>query len=247
MGLIGGIFSLGFLLQIAAIIHWSRKRPDTFWLFIIIIGGFLGALAYFLIEGAPDWGELRRSLKRPGRRRRIRMLQAIVLDNPSAGNYEELGELLLSEKRFAEARAAYDKALGARTDSIDPFYRRALALFELREYEAALRDLAHVAKVDPKYDYSNAFCLYARTLALSGRKSDALAAFEQLIERSHSAQTLYEAAAFFAENGREADAREIVQRIVSREMTMPSYQKRRDRTWLRKAKALRRKLGTSAA
>jgi tetratricopeptide (TPR) repeat protein len=124
--LLGELFAYGFVLQIAAAIHWARRRPDTFWLWIIIIGGFIGALAYFLIEG-PDFGNIGRSLKGPGRRRRIRMLRALILDNPSAGNYEELGELLLLEKRYAEAREAYDHALAARTDHIDPFYRRALA------------------------------------------------------------------------------------------------------------------------
>jgi hypothetical protein len=242
---IRGVFAYGFLLQVAAVIHWSRKRPETFWLWIIIIGGFIGALAYFLIEGRPDFANVGRSLKGPSRRKRIRLLRAMVLDNPSAGNFEELGELLLLEKRYAEAREAFDHALGARTDSIDPFYRRALALFQLREYEAAAKDLQHVTAVDPKYDYSNAFCLYARTLALMGRKAEALAAFDQLVERSHSAETLYEAAAFFAENGRQAEARELAQRIIAREMTMPHYQKRRDRVWLRKAKALGRRLGKS--
>jgi hypothetical protein len=243
---LGGLFRFGFLLQVAAVIHWARNRPDTFWLWIIIIGGFIGALAYFLIAGRPDFAIMGRTLKGPGRRKRIRMLRAMLLDNPSAGNFEELGELLLTEKRYAEARRAFDGALGARTDSIDPFYRRALALFQLREYEAAAKDLEHVTAVDPKYDYSNAFCLYAQTLALTGRKTEALAAFEQLVERSHSAETLYEAAAFFAENGRQETARDLAQRIIAREMTMPRYQKRRDRVWLRKAKALERRLGKSS-
>jgi hypothetical protein len=247
VSLLGGLFAYGFLLQIAAVIHWSRKRPDTFWLWIIIIGGFIGALAYFLIEGLPDLENIGRRLKGPGRRKRIRMLRAIVLDNPSAGNFEELGELLLQEKRFGEAREAYDRALAARTDSIDPFYRRAQALFQLREYEAAERDLKHVTTADPRYDYSNAFCLYARTLGHLGKKPEALTAFEQLVERSHSAETLYEAAAFFADNGRETTAREIIQNVIAREVTMPHYQKRRDRVWLRKAKALGRRLGKSAA
>lgn len=243
---LGGMFAYGFLLQIAAVIHWARRRPDTFWLWIIIIGGFIGALAYFLIEG-PDFNNIGRSLRGPGRRRKIRMLRALILDNPSAGNYEELGELLLLEKRYADARDAYDHALAARTDHIDPFYRRALALFQLRDYEAAERDLQHVIAVDPKYDYSNAFCLHARTLGLLGRQTEALAAFDQLLERSHSAETLYEAAAFFADHGREPAALEITQRLTARELTMPHYQKRRDRVWLRKAKALGRRLRKSAA
>jgi hypothetical protein len=101
--------------------------------------------------------------------------------------------------------------------------------------------------VDPKYDYSNAFCLYARTLGVTGHKAEALAAFDQLLERSHSAETLYEAAAYFADNGRQPAARDITQRLTARELTMPRYQKRLDRVWLRKAKALSRRLHKTAA
>jgi len=235
------IFGLGLILQIAAIIHWSRKRPAAFWLWIIIIGGFIGALAYFLIEGLPDLEGVTRSLKGPTRRKRIRMLQAIVLDNPAAGNYEELGELLLEERRWSEARAAFDHALSARSDSIDPFYRRGIALFHLGEYDAAVRDLQHVIASNPKYDYSNAYSLYARALAKCGKRDEAMVAFERLAE-STASETLYAAAEFFAENGRTAQARELAERIVARTVTMPSYQRRRDRAWIRKAKALRRRL-----
>ena len=37
---IGHLFGYGFLFQVAAVIHWSRKRPEAFWLWIIIIGGW---------------------------------------------------------------------------------------------------------------------------------------------------------------------------------------------------------------
>ena len=121
---IGHMFGYGFLFQVAAVIHWSRKRPEAFWLWIIIIGGIIGALAYFLIEGLPDFRNLQRTMRGPTRRKRINVLRALVLQNPSAGNYEELGELLLEEKRYREARDAFDRALSVRTDSIDPFYRR---------------------------------------------------------------------------------------------------------------------------
>ena len=34
----------GFMLQAAAIIHFIRRRPEIYWLFIILIGGWLGVL-----------------------------------------------------------------------------------------------------------------------------------------------------------------------------------------------------------
>src|SRR5260370_2265862 len=156
---IGHLFGYGFLFQVAAVIHWSRKRTEAFWLWIIIIGGIIGALAYFLIEGLPDLSNLQRTLRGPARRKRINTLRALVMQNPSAGNYEELGELLLDDKRYREARQAFDRALAVRTDSIDPFYRRGIAEFELREDEAAVADLRRVTEADWKYGFSRAACL----------------------------------------------------------------------------------------
>src|SRR5229473_7671959 len=120
-GLMGLFYSFLFpwnLLAVAiAIIHFIRRRPDTYWLYIILIGGGLGALVYIFVEVLPDFGLLRQSFKVFPRRRRIRELEAIILDNPSAGNYEELADLYLEEGKYARARECYDKAISARTDS----------------------------------------------------------------------------------------------------------------------------------
>src|SRR5438067_9130020 len=82
----------GIILQVVALVHFARRRPDNYWLWIIIIGGGLGALAYIAIEVLPDVVLLRGSLQVFPRRKRIKQLQALILDNPSAGNYEELGD-----------------------------------------------------------------------------------------------------------------------------------------------------------
>jgi hypothetical protein len=52
------LLSVGILLQAIAIVHFARRRPAR-WLWIIIIGGGLGALAYILLEVVPDAGLLR--------------------------------------------------------------------------------------------------------------------------------------------------------------------------------------------
>src|SRR5438552_17522606 len=81
----------GFALQAFAIIHFIRRRPDTYWLFIILIGGWLGALVYILVEVVPDAGLLSSSFQAFPRRRRIKELERAILDNPSADNYEASG------------------------------------------------------------------------------------------------------------------------------------------------------------
>lgn len=239
---IGHLFRYGLLFQVAAVIHWSRKRPEAFWLFIIIIGGIIGALAYFLIEGLPDFRNVQRTLRGPARRKRVHVLRAMVIENPSAGNYEELGELLLEEKRYREARDAFDRALSVRTDSIDPFYRRGIAECELREDEAAVADLRRVTAADWKYDFSRAASLLGQALARLGRTEEAMAVFDRIAQSATGAEPLVSAAEFFAGHGRPADALEIASGIAMRDATMPAYQKRRDRVWLRQAKALQRSL-----
>src|SRR6267142_6761375 len=109
--MLGLFYPYGIFLQAIAILHFVRRRPDTYWLFIILMGGAVGALAYIFVEVIPDAGLLRGSFQVFPRRRRINELNRIVLDNPSAGNYEELGLLYLDDGDFARARAAYDKAI----------------------------------------------------------------------------------------------------------------------------------------
>src|SRR5437660_1304287 len=127
----------GLALKAVAIVHFIRRRPDTYWLFIILIGGWLGPLAYILVEVIPDAGLLRTSFQVFPRRRRIRELERTVLDNPSAGNYEELGLLYLDDGDFSRARACYDQAISSRADHADPFYRRGIAELALHDVAAA--------------------------------------------------------------------------------------------------------------
>jgi len=237
---VGHFFGWGVLLQIAAIVHWARRRPATYWLFIIIFFGFLGALAYFLVEGI-NFEAMGRSIKGPSRRRRIRELQGLIRDNPSAGNYEELGELLLTEDRYAEAKAAFGAALAQRTDSVDPFYRRGIAEFELGEYAAAIADFEHVVKQEPKYDYSRARTLLAQSLAKAGRTAEAETAFDTLVSSTTSCEATIGAAEFYADRGRTNEARELAESMLARRATMPAYQIRRDRPFLRRARKLLRR------
>src|SRR5258706_12563193 len=212
---IGHLFGYGFIFQVAAVIHWSRKRPEAFWLWIIIIGGIIGALAYFLIEGLPDFRNVQRTLRGPARWKRIRILRALVIQNPSAGNYEELGELLLDEKRYREARDAFDRALSVRTDSIDPFYRRGIAEFELRDDEAAVTDLRRVTAADPKYDFSRSSCLLGQSLARLNRTEEAMSVFDRIAHSATGAEPLVFAAHFFADRGRPAEALDIAGEVAA--------------------------------
>ena len=60
--ILGFYFNWGILLQIGCVIHFVRRRPNTYWLWIILMFGPLGSLAYILVEVLPDAGLLRGTL-----------------------------------------------------------------------------------------------------------------------------------------------------------------------------------------
>jgi hypothetical protein len=244
--MLGLFYPYGIVLQALAILHFVRRRPDTFWLWIILVGGGLGALVYFAAEVIPDAGALRGVFQVFPRRKRIKELQAAILDNPSIGNYEELGDLYLDDGQFARARECFDRVTASSAASVDPFYRRALCALALNDFQAAANDLEHVVQIDPKYDYHRALGLLAHALGKLGRQDEAAARFAEVTQISTLSETQYNYACFLADAGRTDEAREWAQRVLNKKLTMPSYLRRRERPWFRKAAAVIKRLRRAA-
>jgi hypothetical protein len=243
MGLSGLYYPWGFILQALAILHFVRRRPETYWLWIILMGGWLGAAVYIVAEVAPDASLLRTAYDAMGRRRRIRGLEAVVLDNPAVGNLEELADQYLDDGRFARARELYDKVIASgRADSLHPYYRRGLTEIALQDFTAALADLDVVVSRDRKYDLHRALGLLAHAHARAGDSDIADALFKDATAISTLSETYYNYATFLAGRQRTAEAREWAQRIMAKKPTMPRYLRRRERPWFRKAAALLKQL-----
>jgi hypothetical protein len=240
--MLGAFFQYGIILQAIAILHFIRRRPEPFWIWIIIFGGGIGALVYIVAEMIPDAGLLRGTFQAFPRRRRIRYLEAAIVDNPSVANYEELGDLYMEDGRFDRARECFSEAIGRRSDSPDAFYRRALSAIAVGAFAAAVDDLAQTVRMDPRHDYHRAAGLLAHALARVGRNAEAAAAFEQVTKTSTLSETQYNYAAFLAATGHPAEAREWAQRILAKKPTMPAYMRRKERPWFRKANALIKRL-----
>jgi len=247
MGLLFTNFRYGLILQAIALVHFFRRRPDGYWLWIIFLGGGLGAMVYIAIEVVPDISLLRQSVRVFSHRKRIRQIEILILDNPSAGNLEELADLYLEQKKYARAKQCYDRAISSRTDSPDPFYRRAVCELELGDAQSAATDLERVVKAVPGYDYQRAAGLLAHAWAKSGREDEAARLFAQVTETSTLSETQYNYATFLASQGKASEAREWAQRILNKKPTMPRYLRRRERPWFRKAWILLKRLETGRA
>ena len=234
----------GFVLQLAALVHFFRRRPEGYWFFVILFFGALGALAYFIVEVVPDFGLLRAQFRRRARQRRLKELEAIVEENAAVGNLEELADLSFDEGQFARARELFDKVLKAsRPTSVDPFYRRALSALAQGDAAAAVADLQKVVAEEPKYDFYRATGMLASAYALAGQPDKAEAQFQSATSISTLSETYFNYANFLADQKRTDEARQWAQRILDKKKTMPRFAQRQERPWFQKAKALLKKLG----
>ena len=242
MGFFSLFFPWGVVLQVLAIIHFIRRRPDGIWLWVIVFLGPVGALVYLFMEVVPDLALLRQSLEGVTRRKRIKRLEAVVLENASPGNFEELADLYLEDGNYARARACYDRAISPRVESLDATYRRGVAEIHLGDYPAAAADLEQVIQRDRKYDFHRAVALLGHAYAQTAQPARADELFREATANSTASETYFNYATFLAASGRAAEAAEWARRIVAKKATMPRYVQRRDRHWYRKAKTLLKRL-----
>jgi hypothetical protein len=241
----------GALLQILALVHFVKRRPENYWLWIILIGGPIGAGAYLLVEAVPDAQLLGGVFQGFGRRSKIQKLETEILDNPSAGNYEELGELNLEEKKYQRARDVFSKAIeaygarkagGSHNDSLHTYYGRAKSALGLEDYAGAIPDLERVAGADVKFDYYRAAGLLADAYARTGEMEKAAQWYAPATQFSTTPETLYNYAWFLKTQGHPDEAREWVEKLMTKKRTLPNFMRRMSRPWFRKGKALKKEL-----
>ena len=248
MGFLSHLFyPWGFIVQIAALVHFFwRRRASFIWVWIIFIGGFVGAAAYLIVEVLSEADLLRAALERRARKRRIADVEARILDNPSVANLEELGELYWDEKDYTKAREAFDRAVGAGSDSSRTFYRRGLCSLELGETATSLPDLEFVFRSEPKLDFYRGGMFLARAYAATGRGAEAAAVFSETMKHTSTPEMLYSYATFLTGQNRKEEAREWLNRLEETRRTAPRFVQRADRAWFNKGKALRKQLSATS-
>lgn len=244
MGFVNQIFGpWGFILMGLAIVHFIRRRPDNFWLYVILFLGPIGSLIYLAAEALPDMGGAgQSSFKAFPRRRKIKELVGLVQHNPSPGNYEELGDLYVDDGKLPLAREAYNNAIRARACTAGPFYGRGMCNVLLGDPATAIPDLERVIQEDPAYDFHRCAGLLAQAYAQTGQKERAEALFRQATTLSTSSETYLNFADLLASEGKNAEARQWAQKILDKKPAMPGYLRRRERPWFRGASKLLKRL-----
>ena len=196
---------------------------------VILFLGPLGAIVYLVAEALPDIGLVGQSFKVFPRRKRIGQLEAIIRDNPSPGNWEELGDLYMDDGKIPQAREAFDRAIKARADTPDPFYRRGVCAIQMEDFAAAVPDLEKVVGKQPDYDFQRAAGLLAHAYARTGQKEKAEQLFRQVTTTSTLSETYLNFADLLASEQHKDEARDWAQKVLDKKPTLPGYLRRRER------------------
>ena len=207
----------------------------------------VGALVYIVVEVIPDAGLLRGSFQVFPRRRRIHELERIVIDNPSAGNYEELGLLYLDDGNFAQGAGLLRQGdfVEDRSSPIrftGAAWRRSnwgTLPLRCRTWSAPSRPIRTTTSIAPRDCWPG-----PTRRPRQSDKADAM--FREATRISTISETYYHYALFLQSQGRIVEAREWAQKILDKKPTMPGYLRRRERPWFRKASALLGRLRTQA-
>lgn len=249
----GLIFGPGaIVLQVLALLHAVKRRPEGYWYLIILMGGGVGALVYIVAEIVPDFrlvgNAFAGTFARKNRQSRIVQLEAAIIDNPSPANYEELGDLYLEEKLHSKAREAFDRSISSdRAGSLHNYYYRAKCSMGLRDWDRAIEDLERVLAKDQKYDYNLAALLLANAYGYAGKADAADAWFKEATHWLTSPEALFQYAWFLKQQGRREEAREWAQKVLDKKHTLPRYMQRIERPWFHRAKAMIKELAKAGA
>ena len=229
--------------QIGALIHFFRRRPEWYWFYVILIGGALGSAIYILAEVIPDFDLARASFQRYSRRSRIATVEAMVRDNPSVANLEELGEIYWDQRQYAKAREAFDRAISTKADAPRTFYLRGQCELGMRDFPAAVRDFEESVRGDAKMDGCRGEMFLAQAYAAVGRNDDASVWFADVVQRTSTPEVLFSYADFLTSQNRAAEARGWLDQLEAKRKSSPRYVQRVERSWFRKGRALAKRLG----
>ncbi len=199
----------------------------------IMLGLFLTPLVFYPLK---VWLIERRRV-RSVLRSQIRELRDLAERVGSPYHMARLGAALVEAGEVDEAIDWLRRALDADPGDADARFHLARAYLERNEAGRARELLEPLVDRDPSYAYGEAALLYARAVEECGSPDQALAAYERLLRYyPNNPEGSYRYAMLLHRLGRSEEAKQVLQEMVRAIENGPSFQRQRQRAWLRRAK-----------
>ena len=238
----GGLVALVVLVfQIWMLVDALRRREYVWAVLILLFSVLTAAFYYFLVyRPAGGSGNPLAGFELPGAadRRRIKSLQGSIhhLDKPH--HHLELGDIYFSQGRLNDAEASYRAAYERDPKDEDIRAHLGNCLARRGKTDEALPLLEAVCAVNPKHDYGYTLMTLAETEAAAGRKDDALQTWRQVLSLYSYSRARVQYAQLLMERKEYAEARTILEEVISDEPFEAKFQRKRERVWLDRARTL---------
>ena len=224
-------------------VHAAIRREWLWFAFIILVPG-LGTFWYFITVywSSPS---ITRGFELPGSvdRRRIKELQAQIHHLDKAHHHSQLGDIYFQQGKLDQAEASYRAAMERDAEDLDTRAHLGQCLLRQKKPLEARPLLESVLAEKPEHDYGYTMMAFAETLTALGETDTAVAVWKRVTE-NHSYPRAKVQLAELYEAGKQRDlALAELKDVLSDEAHMPAFQRRRDRVWIRRGKALLRKIG----
>jgi len=227
--------------QLWMLVHALRNR-EWIWAFFIFIGSGLGALWYYMAAYRGDSATSGFELPGAQSRARIKELQAKIHHIDNAYHHFQLGDVYFQKGKFAEAEKCYRAALEREPQDIDARAHLGQCLLRLKRPAEARPLLEGVMHEKPDHDYGHTMMALAETLTALGETDNALLYWQHLTQHHSYPRAKVQLAELYVAKKQFDLARAELKVVVSDDAHAPSFQRRRDRVWIQRAKAALRNL-----
>jgi hypothetical protein len=224
--------------QIWMLVHALRNR-EWLWAFFIFIGSGLGAFWYYFSVYRGSASGMR-GFELPGAqsRRRIKQLQAQIHHLDNAYHHFQLGDVYFQRGKLVEAEKCYRDALEREPVDIDARAHLGQCLLRQKRPAEARPLLDAVCRENFKHDYGHTLMAYAETLTALNETDAAFGVWQHVVENHSYARAKVQFAELCRARQQIDLARAQLEDVIKDDAHAPSFQRRRDRVWVRRAKHL---------
>ncbi len=224
------------------------RRREWIWVFFIFVGSFISAMFYYfaVYRAAPS---ATRGFELPGAfdRRRIKQLEAQIHHLDKAHHHFQLGDIYFQHGKLDKAEACYRAALERDPQDLDIRAHLGQCLLRLNKPAEARPLLEGVVAENPKHEYGYSLMAVAETLTALGEPDKALEVWKQVTASHSYPRAKVQLAELYVTKNQLDLARAELKEVLADDVHTPTFQRKRDRVWIRRARALMRKIGGSAA
>lgn len=217
------------------------RRDEWLWAaFMLFFPGLADVIYFFVVLRAAPSATIGFQLPGAQNRRRIKELQAQIHNLDKPHHYLELGDIYFQKGDLPRAEQCYRDCLQRDPQDIDARAHMGQCLLRSKNPAAARPLLEQVCREKPMHDYGYSLMAYAETLAALGQTDASVAVWQQVLESHSYARARVQLAELYLANHQSPLAQAGLREAISDDAHAPSFERKRDRVWIRKARRLLR-------